>query len=125
MVRYTTQHYKPLHHITLHHTTIHNTTLHCTTAYYIARHYVTLKTTLQHTKPLHPTLQTTSPFHTTLHHITSSLHCTTLYDRTTQTENRRAQTSMSRVRFEPTVPMFERANSFHALDRATTVNTDS
>jgi hypothetical protein len=37
--------------------------------------------------------------------------------RTTQT-----QISMSRVRFEPTTPVFERAKTSHALDRATTVN---
>jgi hypothetical protein len=28
---------------------------------------------------------------------------------------------MPRVGFEPTIPMFERANTFHALDRATYV----
>jgi hypothetical protein len=36
--------------------------------------------------------------------------------RTTQT-----QTSMPRVGFEPTTPLFERAKTLHALDRAATV----
>jgi FAD synthase len=36
----------------------------------------------------------------------------------TQTQNKRRQTSMSRVGFEPTTPMFERAMTVHALDRA-------
>jgi hypothetical protein len=40
--------------------------------------------------------------------------------RTTQT-----QTSMSRVGFETTIPMFERAKTVHALDRADTVNGTS
>jgi hypothetical protein len=31
------------------------------------------------------------------------------------------QTSMSRVGFESTIPVFERAKIFHALDRAATV----
>jgi hypothetical protein len=39
----------------------------------------------------------------------------------TQTQNRRKQTSMPRVRFEPTIPAFERAKTVHALDRAATV----
>jgi hypothetical protein len=41
--------------------------------------------------------------------------------RTTQIENKRTQTSMSRVRFEPTIPVFERVKTVHALDRAATV----
>jgi hypothetical protein len=41
--------------------------------------------------------------------------------RTTQTQNKRTQTSMPRVVFEPTIPVFERAKIVHALDRATTV----
>jgi hypothetical protein len=41
--------------------------------------------------------------------------------RTTQTENKRAQTSMPRVGFEPTTPAFKRAKTVHALDRAATV----
>jgi hypothetical protein len=41
--------------------------------------------------------------------------------RTTQTQNKRTQTSMHRVGFEPTIPVFERAKIVHALDRATTV----
>jgi hypothetical protein len=36
--------------------------------------------------------------------------------RTTQT-----QTSMPRVEFEPTIPVFEREKTFHALDRAVTL----
>jgi hypothetical protein len=41
--------------------------------------------------------------------------------RTTQTQNKRTQTSMPRVGFEPTIPVFERAKAVHALDRAVTV----
>jgi hypothetical protein len=41
--------------------------------------------------------------------------------RTTQTKNKRRKTSMPWVRFEPTIPVFERAKSFHALDPAATV----
>jgi hypothetical protein len=36
--------------------------------------------------------------------------------RTTQTQNKRTQTSMSWVGFESTIPSFERANRAHALD---------
>jgi hypothetical protein len=45
--------------------------------------------------------------------------------RTTQTQNKRTQTFMPRVGFEPTIPVFERAKTFHALDRATTVTDGS
>jgi hypothetical protein len=41
--------------------------------------------------------------------------------RTTQTQNKRKQTSMPQARFEPTIAVFERAKTVHALDRATTV----
>jgi hypothetical protein len=41
--------------------------------------------------------------------------------RTAQTENKRTQTSMPEVGFEPTVSVFERANTVHTLERATTV----
>jgi hypothetical protein len=41
--------------------------------------------------------------------------------RATQTQNKRTQTSMPQVGFEPTIPVFERAKTVHALDRATTV----
>jgi hypothetical protein len=41
--------------------------------------------------------------------------------RTTQTQNKCTQTCTSRVRLEPTIPMFERAKMAHALDRASTV----
>jgi hypothetical protein len=41
--------------------------------------------------------------------------------RTTQAQNKRTQTSMSSVGFEPTIPAFERAKTVHALDRAATV----
>jgi hypothetical protein len=40
---------------------------------------------------------------------------------TAQTQNKRTQTSMPQVGFEPTIPMFERAKTVHALDRAVTV----
>jgi hypothetical protein len=37
------------------------------------------------------------------------------------TQNKRMQTSMPRVGFEPTIPAFERAKKVHTLDRAATV----
>jgi hypothetical protein len=42
--------------------------------------------------------------------------------RTTQTENKRTQTSMLLVGFEATIPVFKRAKTVHALDRAATVS---
>jgi hypothetical protein len=39
----------------------------------------------------------------------------------TNTINADRQTSMPRVEFEPTIPVFERAKTVHALDRAATV----
>jgi hypothetical protein len=41
--------------------------------------------------------------------------------RTTQTQNRRTQTSMPRVGVEPPIPVLERAKTVHALDRAAAV----
>jgi hypothetical protein len=41
--------------------------------------------------------------------------------RTTQTQNRGTKTSMRRVGFEPTTPVFERVKAIHALDRAAAV----
>jgi hypothetical protein len=41
--------------------------------------------------------------------------------RTTQTQNKRTQTSMPQVGLEPTIPAFGRAKRVHALDRAATV----
>jgi hypothetical protein len=41
--------------------------------------------------------------------------------RTTQTQNKHIQTSMPRVGFEHTIPVFERAIAFHDLDRTATV----
>jgi hypothetical protein len=41
--------------------------------------------------------------------------------KTTQTQNKRTQTSSPRVGFELTIPVFERATPVHALDRAATV----
>jgi hypothetical protein len=41
--------------------------------------------------------------------------------RTTQTQNKRIQTSKPQVAFEPMTPVFERAKTVHALDRAATV----
>jgi hypothetical protein len=38
-----------------------------------------------------------------------------------QTQNKRTQTSVPQVEFEPTIPMFERAKTVHALDLAATV----
>jgi hypothetical protein len=40
---------------------------------------------------------------------------------TTQTQNKRTQTSISRVGFEHTFPVFERAKKVHSLGRAATV----
>jgi hypothetical protein len=39
----------------------------------------------------------------------------------TQTQNKHRQTSKLWVGFEPTIPVFERAKTFHALDCAATV----
>jgi hypothetical protein len=39
----------------------------------------------------------------------------------TSTQNKFTQTSMLRVGFEPTIPMFEREETVHALDRVTSV----
>jgi hypothetical protein len=39
----------------------------------------------------------------------------------TQTESNHKQTSMTWVEFEPTIPVFERAKPFQAVDRAATV----
>jgi hypothetical protein len=44
-----------------------------------------------------------------------------LTHRTTQTQNKRTETSMPRVRFELTIPVFEWAKTVHALGRAATV----
>jgi hypothetical protein len=41
--------------------------------------------------------------------------------RTTQTQNKRTQTSIHRVGFKPTIPAFERAKTVHGLNRAATV----
>jgi hypothetical protein len=40
--------------------------------------------------------------------------------RPTETQNKRRQMSMPRVGFEHTIPAFERAKTFHALDRSAT-----
>jgi hypothetical protein len=40
---------------------------------------------------------------------------------TTQTQNKRRKTSMARVLFEPTTPVFKRAKTVHALNRTATV----
>jgi hypothetical protein len=41
--------------------------------------------------------------------------------KTAQTQNKRTQSSMPRVRFEPTTPVFEQAKTDYALDHATTI----
>jgi hypothetical protein len=41
--------------------------------------------------------------------------------RTTETQNKRSQTSVPLVGFEPTIPVFERAKTVHDLDRAATL----
>jgi hypothetical protein len=38
--------------------------------------------------------------------------------RTAKTQNKRKQTSLPQVGFEPTIPVFERAKTVHALERA-------
>jgi hypothetical protein len=40
---------------------------------------------------------------------------------TEQTQNKRTQTSMLRVGFEPTIPVFERVKMVHALELTVTV----
>jgi hypothetical protein len=42
--------------------------------------------------------------------------------RTTQTQNKRTQTSMHQVGFEPMIPVSEREKAMNALDRAATVS---
>jgi hypothetical protein len=42
-------------------------------------------------------------------------------NRTTQTQNKRTLTSMLRVGFETTTPVFKREKTVHAIDRAATV----
>jgi hypothetical protein len=44
--------------------------------------------------------------------------------RTTQTQNKRTQTSMPLVRFKPATPVFKRMKTVHALDSAATVIDD-
>jgi hypothetical protein len=44
-----------------------------------------------------------------------------LLHRGPHTQNKRTQTSMPRVGFEPTIPVSERAKAVHALDRAAAV----
>jgi hypothetical protein len=39
----------------------------------------------------------------------------------THTQNRRTQTSMHRMGFEPTIPVFKREKTVHTVDRAATV----
>jgi hypothetical protein len=41
--------------------------------------------------------------------------------RTTQTQNKRTQTPMPLVGFEPKTPVFKSAKTVHALDRAATL----
>jgi hypothetical protein len=50
-------------------------------------------------------------------HVERQLH----KHRTTQKQNKRKQTSMSRVGFEPTILVFEWAKAVHALDRPATL----
>jgi hypothetical protein len=45
--------------------------------------------------------------------------------RTTQRQNKCSQTSMPRVEFESTIPVFQRTKTIHALDRAATVIGES
>jgi hypothetical protein len=41
--------------------------------------------------------------------------------KTTRTRNKRTQISMARVRFESTIPVFERAKTVHGIDRSAAV----
>jgi hypothetical protein len=41
--------------------------------------------------------------------------------RTAQTQNKRTQTSIPQVGFEPMIPVFERAKTIHTLDRTATM----
>jgi hypothetical protein len=41
--------------------------------------------------------------------------------RTAQTQKKRTQTPMPKMGFKPTIPVFERAKTIHALDREATV----
>jgi hypothetical protein len=41
--------------------------------------------------------------------------------RKTQTQNKRTQTSMPEVGFEPTAPIYEQEKTAHSLDRVATV----
>jgi hypothetical protein len=41
--------------------------------------------------------------------------------RTTQTQNKRTQTSMPKAGFEPTIPVCERAKTIYVIDRAANV----
>jgi hypothetical protein len=43
------------------------------------------------------------------------------YTQNNKRQNKRTQTSMPRLRFEPTIPAFERAKTGHILDRAATM----
>jgi hypothetical protein len=43
--------------------------------------------------------------------------------RIAQTQNKRTQTSMPQVRFEPTTPVFERSETVHASDLTATVTS--
>jgi hypothetical protein len=51
------------------------------------------------------------------HHFAMTL----FIHRTTQTQNKSAQTFTPRVGFKPTTPVFKRAKTVHVLDRAATV----
>jgi hypothetical protein len=42
-------------------------------------------------------------------------------NRTTQTQNKRAHTSMPQVGFGPTIPVFEQATIVHTLDKTVTM----
>jgi hypothetical protein len=44
--------------------------------------------------------------------------------RATQTQNKRIQTTLPLAGFEPTIPVFKRAKTFHASDRAAAVTSN-
>jgi hypothetical protein len=79
---------------------------------------------------IHPSMALKPLWNLTNSSISSSIHSRTPWTRdqpvarllptrrTTQTQINHRQTSMPRVGFEPTIAVFERAKTIHALDRA-------
>jgi hypothetical protein len=49
-------------------------------------------------------------------HLTGDQPCRTVTAYENKTQKKRRQTSMPRVGFEPTIPVFERSKTYHASD---------